>query len=249
MANHMDRYFYKPFPFSSHLLLIDEFSPVGNGQRVLDVGCGRGYLARILAKRGYKVTGVDMDREALKIARQYCCEVIETDLQNWTGPEGRRFDYLLFGDVLEHLSDPVAFIQRLMPFLNEHGVVVLSVPNVAHLYVRLSLLLGRWNYAERGILDRTHVRFFTRASLARFLNDSGIHPRRIKATSLPWPIIFSAVPERWLYPLLYIERLAVTMWPTLFAYQWIASGTPAHSKYKIRQSRETVSEATIQPIT
>lgn len=224
-ASSMHRYPFKPDCFSSHSLLTEEFEDVGNGRRVLDVGCGSGHLARILAKRGYKVTGVDKDGDALSFAVQWCCDVIEADLENWAGPGPQQFDYILLADVLEHLRDPLSVVQRLMLFLNEHGIVVLSVPNVAHLYVRLMLLCGRWDYADRGILDRTHLRFFTRASLMRFLCEAEICLRRIRPASLPWSAVASSIPEQLLHVLSSIDHLAASLWPTVFAYQWVVSGT------------------------
>lgn len=221
----MDRYAYKPDRFNSYSLVLEVFEIPGRGRHVLDVGCGRGHLARILFERGYKVTGMDQNRDSLRDASQWCCEIIKTDLENWAGSSGQMYDYLLLADVLEHPRDPLAAIRRLMSLLKEGGTVVLSVPNVAHLYVRLMLLCGRCKYEERGTLDCTHLRFFTRASLKEFLRAAGICLRRMRAASLPWSIILSSAPQRLQDTLLSIDHMVGSVWPNLFAYQWVASGT------------------------
>ena len=182
----------------------------------------------MLSERGYKVTGIDQDRESLRDAAQWCCEVIEGNIETWMNSGKQPYDYLLLADVLEHLRDPLATICRLMPLLKEEGTVVLSVPNVAHLYVRLMLLCGRWKYEERGILDRTHLRFFTRTSLKEFLEAAGICLRRMRAACLPWSIILSSAPPRFQNALASIDHMAGSLWPTLFAYQWVVSGTKGH---------------------
>ena len=221
----MDRYPYKPDRFSSHSLVLEEFEIPGRNRHVLDVGCGRGHLSRILSERGYRVTGIDQDSESLRDAAQWCCEVIEGNIETWGNSAKQLYDYLLLADVLEHLRDPLATMCRLMPLLKEEGTVVLSVPNVAHLYVRLMLLCGRWKYEERGILDRAHLRFFTSSSLKEFLRAAGICLRRMRTASLPWSMILSSAPQRFRNVLASIDHMAGCVWPTLFAYQWVVSGT------------------------
>ena len=99
------------------------------------------------------------------------------------------FDAIVYGDVLEHLNDPLPILVGLNLALAVGGRVIVSVPNVAHLWVRLSLLLGRWDYADRGILDRTHLRFFTRRSFAAFLRDAGLSVEEMVATPVPLPLV------------------------------------------------------------
>lgn len=223
------RYPLKPDRFSSHTLLLEEFDRDGQGQWVLDVGCGPGYLAKALAERGYEVVGVDNDRQALERVRGICREVIEADLECWEGPERRRFDYLVFADVLEHVRDPWRLIRSLLPVLNGRGTVVISIPNIAHLYARVMLLGGRWEYADRGLFDRTHLRFFTRASLMRFFNEVGLRPRRVSATSLPWSLLVERGPVWVRDALSWADHAAGRLWPTLFAYQFVVSADPEGS--------------------
>ena len=107
--------------------------------------------------------------------------------------------------------------------LNPDGIVIVSVPNVANLYVRLQLLMGRFHYQDRGILDRTHLRFFTRKTFREFLEEADLETLQLTATPGP---LRQIVPQRYHGKLLaavhdFNNWLAVT-WPTMFGYQWIA---------------------------
>lgn len=227
----MNKYVFKPDRFSSHSLLLQEFDDIGNGRYVLDVGCGQGHLSRILANRGYQVIGLDKDRASLRHAAHWCCEVIEADIENWIDIRlWQRFDYILLADVVEHLSDPLSVVRRLLALLNNKGIVVISVPNISHIYMRLMLLCGKWNYTERGILDCTHLRFFTRASLLRLLDDAGISIQRLRSASIPWSILLNSAPNWLLNILESIDHFAVRLRPTLCTYQWIVSGTKKLSR-------------------
>lgn len=218
------RYTLKADRFSSHSLILDGFPEAGSGRSVLDVGCGDGHLARVLTERGYRVTGLDNDRAALSAASHFCDCVIEADLDRFEPAGHGPFDWILAADVLEHVPDPLAVSRRLVLALADDGVIVVSVPNVAHLYVRLALLSGRWDYAERGILDRTHLRFFTRRSLRQLLDSAGIRPTRMTPAGLPWSIILPSVPKAVVGSAAILDRSVARLWPAAFAYQWIAWG-------------------------
>ena len=99
------------------------------------------------------------------------------------------FDVMIFGDVLEHLKNPLAVLRQLATSLKEDGAIIISLPNIANIYVRLSLLVGRFDYQERGILDRTHLRFFTRKTFCRFLQDAGLEAEELTATPIPLPLV------------------------------------------------------------
>lgn len=150
---------------------------VGPGKRVLDVGCATGYLGETLKRRGCEVVGVELDPDAAAKAATVLDDVVVADLEQadllaMFGPDS--FDVVVFGDVLEHLRDPLPLLRSSVGLLRPGGSVVISVPNVAHGSVRLALLQGRWEYNELGLLDATHVTFFTRASLLRMLERAGL---------------------------------------------------------------------------
>lgn len=158
---------------------------VGRNRRVLDVGCATGFLGEALAAQGCTVTGVELDAQAATEARTRLDEVVEADL-NVTALAGlfpgRDFDVIVFGDVLEHLMDPDAVLRSAVKLLATGGAVVISIPNVTHGSLRLALLQGRWDYRETGLLDRTHLRFFTRESVLRMVADAGLHVTRLRGT-------------------------------------------------------------------
>jgi 2-polyprenyl-3-methyl-5-hydroxy-6-metoxy-1,4-benzoquinol methylase len=195
----------------AHAKLLDA---VGTGNRVLDVGCSSGYLARPLAARGNTIVGIELDPEAARAAEEFCERVLVGDVETMELPlEPGSFDVVLGGDVIEHLRDPAAALARLRPFLRPGGRVVLSTPNVANWAIRLSLLGGRWRYTDRGILDRSHTHLFTRATLAETLEAAGYRIERIDF-SVPVPGNSDLLDG--------LGRAVGRLRPSLFAYQFVA---------------------------
>lgn len=135
------------------------------GEKILELGCSSGYLSRFLKQDlGCRVVGVDIDRDALRDAAAYCDKAILADLDDpaWLEKIGwEKFDTILCADVLEHLKNPVALLASLKPFLNPKGRVLASIPNVAHASIRLELLQGHFDYERLGIMDDTHLHFYT----------------------------------------------------------------------------------------
>jgi 2-polyprenyl-3-methyl-5-hydroxy-6-metoxy-1,4-benzoquinol methylase len=205
---------YVPLNERRHRAHAKLLEAVGTGNRVLDVGCSSGYLARPLAERGNTIVGLELDPEAARAAEEFCELVLVGDVETMDLPlEPGSFDVVLGGDVIEHLRDPAAALARLRPLLRPGGRVVLSTPNVANWAIRLSLLSGRWRYTDRGILDRSHTHLFTRATLAETLERAGYRVERIDF-SVPVPgdsDLLDAVGQA-------VGRLR----PSLFAYQFVA---------------------------
>jgi 2-polyprenyl-3-methyl-5-hydroxy-6-metoxy-1,4-benzoquinol methylase len=161
----------------SHALRI-----VGSGHRVLEVGCSTGYVTEHLVAAGNTVVGVEIDPEAAQLAERFAerVHVADLDLVRVSSIEHERFDVIVLGDVLEHLRDPATTLRDLTTLLAPRGRMVISVPNVAHADMRLLLLEGRWTYQDTGLLDRTHLRFFTRESLREFLAANGLTATRVE---------------------------------------------------------------------
>jgi 2-polyprenyl-3-methyl-5-hydroxy-6-metoxy-1,4-benzoquinol methylase len=204
-------------PHGGHAKLV---ALVGAGKRVLDVGCSSGYLARPLVEQGCTVVGIERDPEAAEVAREICAEVLVGDVETVDLPfERGSFDVVLCGDLVEHLRDPGAFLARVRPLLGEGGRLVLSTPNVANWANRLGLLAGRWSYSDRGILDRTHVHFFTRRTLVETLERAGFRVVELDFT-VPVPLVGSPAVERAAHA---VGRLR----PPLLAYQFVVAATPA----------------------
>ena len=193
---------------------------VGSGKRVLDVGCSSGYLARPLVERGCTVIGLERDPNAAADARAVCDDVLVGDVETMELPfEPGSFDVVLCGDLIEHLRDPEAFLVRMRPLLRDDGRLVLTTPNVANWAMRLGLLAGRWRYAERGILDRTHTHLFTRATLVETLERAGYRVADVDFT-VPLPVARTPRTER-------IAHAVGSLRPPLFAYQFVVAAVPA----------------------
>jgi 2-polyprenyl-3-methyl-5-hydroxy-6-metoxy-1,4-benzoquinol methylase len=161
-------------PASTHSKIVSLVPPA---TRVLEFGCATGYMSQVLKDRlGCTVVGVEIDPEAAAIAEQHTERVIVGDAEKIDYAAelaGEEFDVVLFADVLEHLKEPGDVLRRVRPFVAENGVVVASIPNIAHASVRLALLGGEFRYREWGLLDDTHLRFFTRASIQDLFEETG----------------------------------------------------------------------------
>jgi len=146
------------------------------GSDVLDVGAADGSVARMLGQIGCRVWGVEYDPEAARAAQEWCQEVIVGDIEqlDLKGALGRRFDVILFLDILEHLKDPLTVLRGALDLLSDRGHVVISLPNVAHAAMRAQLLSGHFSYTPTGLLDNTHLRFFDPTSVHQFLRDAGL---------------------------------------------------------------------------
>lgn len=204
-------------PLGGHSKLL---ALVPDGARVLDVGCSSGYLARALVARGCTVVGIERDPLAAATARDVCETVLVGDVETMdlALPAGT-FDVILCGDLIEHLHDPDGLLVRLRPLLAQGGTLVLTTPNVANWAMRLGLLVGRWRYTERGILDRTHLHLFTRATLVETVQRAGYRISDLDFT-VPVPVFDTPRVER-------VAHAIGRVRPSLFAYQFVVAATPA----------------------
>lgn len=164
--------------------------PAG-ARRVLDVGCGAGALgAALRAERGIEVFGIEGFPDAARQAGERLDGVLEADLDALEELPWERgsFDAMLFGDVLEHLRDPRRLLGALLPWLADDGAVVCSIPNVKHWSVVYPLLVhDRWRYEDAGLLDRTHVHFFTLEEIGVMLDELGLAAEHVGATAVQTP--------------------------------------------------------------
>lgn len=135
------------------------------GNLVLDVGCGTGALSEAIQNKGYKVWGIELNKEAAEIATKRITKVINLDLRDTAliraEIKDMLFDYLVFADILEHLYDPLRVLKEYLAFLKTGGFVLVSLPNTVAWINRIMFLLGRFEYTETGIMDNDHIRFFT----------------------------------------------------------------------------------------
>jgi methionine biosynthesis protein MetW len=200
---------------------------VPRGARVLDVGCGTGALSvQLRDARDATVVGVEPDASRAERARERGIDTVTGVLSESLEASLGVFDVAVYADVLEHLVDPLAELVKVRPFLNASGIVVISVPNVAHWSVRVDLLRGRFRYAEVGIMDATHLRWFTEETLRQLLDQAGVDVVSIERTA------GVTLPCYWQTPTKYmpsrvrdvIVRRASRWFPRLFGGQHVVAG-------------------------
>ena len=233
-------YEFKAFKYSSHYWILKMLEPEKQRLRILDVGTASGYLGAILSDRGHSVVGIESDAAIAEKAKAYYDSFHLADLESYEFPYQREFDYILFADVLEHLREPAAALRRCLPALKESGKIIISVPNVANLFVRLSLLFGRFEYMDRGILDRTHLRFFTFRSLDKMLNEASCRVLRVIATPLPLQIVFSFTDNKSFAPLHEALYTLTRCWKAGLAYQFVVAAAPLNHHFSLDPIDENV---------
>lgn len=179
---------WSPDTASSNDSLTKIYSFVDEGSTVLDVGCSIGQLGGALReKKSCTVYGIDINAYSIEQAKGYlnfalCADITKTPFIE-IYPQ-QRFDYIIFADVLEHLPDAVSTLLHAQEVLSPGGSILISIPNVAHASVRLALLEGRFEYCDLGLLDKTHVRFYTRDSLLELLDKAKLVPIEFDRTYL-----------------------------------------------------------------
>lgn len=218
------------------------------GLRVLDAGCGFATTSAHIEKLGNQVTGIEESAVACEVAAKRLSRVVNADLQG-ADLGAEQFDVLIFADVLEHLPWPVGVLRRYLQWLAPGGSVIISLPNVGLWSVRFAHLLGRWEYEETGVLDRTHLRFFTRRTARWMLDQAGLDevratynpgivrpfvplakkllsPRGAAAADAqsdhdPAALLNSRPYQLYLKTAYPIERAVASLWPGMLAFQMI----------------------------
>ena len=220
-----DQYEFKEHDGSSHSVIL-EWLRSHPPSRILDLGCSGGLLAEKLRPEGHFVVGVDTSE--VPGVRERTDAFVAADLENGIPQEvGAGYDVVIAGDVIEHLSNPRVALRDMMRVLRPGGQVILSVPNFAHWYPRLRVMLGMFGYDRRGILDETHLRFFTRSSLRRLVRGAGFDI--LDEVPTPLPLDAVAMKGRWVSLARRIDNALVRTRPTLFGYQFLLRLTP-HAK-------------------
>jgi 2-polyprenyl-3-methyl-5-hydroxy-6-metoxy-1,4-benzoquinol methylase len=184
-------------------------------QRVLELGCGAGATLAWLKQQfaGVATVGIEIDPQAADQARRHVDRVLCLDFENHDSPEDLGvFDVILCLDVLEHLVDPWAMVERLVAkHMQPGGTLIVSLPNVRHYSVLLPLLfLGRWDYADTGLLDRTHLRFFTRSSAMRLAAGDSRQVIAVHATGV------ERGRKTW-----WFDRMTFALFRPFFEYQYL----------------------------
>jgi 2-polyprenyl-3-methyl-5-hydroxy-6-metoxy-1,4-benzoquinol methylase len=218
-----DLYQFKDDPSSSHTRIIRWLTQMPPS-RVLDLGCAGGRVADLANRHGHSVTGVDVIERPGVRAR--VDDFVQADLNDGIPPSvGGNYDVVLAADVLEHVREPERLLDQIGRVMVSGGVLLVSIPNFGHWYPRFRTAAGRFDYDERGILDRTHLRFFTRRSFLSMVRRNGYEVLRSEVTGTPIPTLIG---NRRLASLLgRADRALVAVWPTLFGYQFLYELRPA----------------------
>jgi predicted TPR repeat methyltransferase len=216
-----ERYVWKEIPGSSHDCLRSRVRSLPAGLRLLDLGAAGGHLGRAVRDRCAFLAGVEPDPALPATAREGYDDWRQADAMaagSWDGP----FDAVVCADVLEHLPRPEELLARIRDWLRPGGTLLVSLPNVANITVRAALAAGRFPYAERGILDRTHLRFYTRRSGSALIAGAGFRIRGVHATAMPYELAVPALGRSpWRAPVRAFASASARVWPTLFGYQFV----------------------------
>ena len=220
-AGHAEKYVWKDIPGSSHDRLRRRILAMPPDLRLLDLGAAGGHLGRAVRGRCSYLAGVEPDPTLPASAREGYDDwraVDALEAGDWPEP----FDVVVCADVLEHVSNPVVMLARIRQWLRPGGVLLASLPNVANVSVRTALLFGRFEYTERGILDGTHVSFYTRSSARRLLERNGFEVVSALPTAMPYELALPALGRGALASATraFAEGTA-RAWPTLFGYQFV----------------------------
>jgi SAM-dependent methyltransferase len=187
------------------------------GARLLELGPGDVHVARLAGRPDLRWSGLEVSLDCLPALARLPAGGAVVDLEAL--PRLPACDAVLSGDTLEHLNDPEGMLRRIHAALSPAGRLLVSVPNVANVHVRLNLLAGRFPYADRGILDRTHRVFFTRASLRELLEKAGFAVERGAVSTIPLRLALPRLPPPLLAALSFGLEVATRLMPTLFGYQ------------------------------
>lgn len=218
--------------------------PPGGGS-VLELGPGPGAMTRVLLARGHQVTVVENDPEALEVLKTLGVEVVSGTLDSTDWLEalaGRRFDAVLACDVLEHLRRPEDVLHHLSEFVAPMGRLVISVPNIAYAGVVAAMRNGIFDYSDKGQLDRTHVRFFTKRSLEKVLLDCGWTPRVWESNRVP--VEYSEFAWHWSALSGEQRQALLAGWQDFDVYQWMVVVTPSvdASAWELAETRSAADQ-------
>ena len=213
-------------PRSSHQQIIAHVLRLRR-QPILDVGAAQGILGKLAEGSGLTIDAVEPHPLWAEHARPHYRRVFNTKIEDAPLPD-RTYEMVLCGDVLEHTVDPVAVLRRLRQAATDDATFVISLPNVAHLAVRLMLLFGRFPRMEKGILDKTHLHFFTRDTAEAMLRDAGLKVEEASVTGVPLEELWRGGEGGLLLRLgRNLQFLASSVAPRLFGYQWVFVARPA----------------------
>lgn len=220
---HMESIFdpHRTHPDDAHSVLMRLVPP---NSRVLELGCASGYLSGYMEQQlGCRVTGLEADVAAVEIAKNRCSEVFQVDLDSdeslQTARSSAPYDVLLAAAVLEHLKYPERLLRQSRELLKPDAKVIVSLPNIAHWSIRLKLLRGKFTYEDYGIMDRTHLHFYTLPGGRELLEQAGYQVQTLFIAGSGLQNVSNSLSRKLHRP------TPKPIFPTLLAYEFIMVAT------------------------
>jgi len=224
-------------PRSSHQQIVRLVQRLGRSP-ILDVGAAQGFLGQLLQAGDSRlaIDAVEPHPVWAEHARPYYRQTFASTVEDAALPD-RTYRVVVCADVLEHVVDPVAVIGQLRRVATDDAIFIISLPNVAHLAVRLLLLVGRFPRMDRGILDRTHLHFYTRDTAQQMLESAGLEVVHARATGMPLDELWPKGEGRPLFDLMTrLQHFALLVAPRVFGFQWIFVAHQARGNLVSRDS-------------
>lgn len=216
-------YLEKQDPWSSHSIIqkwLNRFPP---GTRVLDIGTATGLLGKRCEGSGFFLRGIEPNQEWAEEAKPYYDKILCASLEQAPDEFLSKQDVVILADVLEHTSTPEKILKHLVGLQSLGTQFFISIPNVANMWVRLNLLFGKFNYTDNGILDRTHLRFFTKFTFLELLRSCSMNIVELRFTPIPLnrvnPFFQNNALGRFAHR---VMNFFAHLLPGLFAYQFVA---------------------------
>jgi SAM-dependent methyltransferase len=207
-------------PKSSHQQIVTLVRRLGRAP-VLDVGAAQGFLGQLLDDSGIDVDAVEPNAYWAERAQPFYRRVYASTIEDAALPDAT-YRVIVCADVLEHVVDPVSVIEQLRRVATPDALFIVSLPNVAHLAVRLLLLIGKFPQMDRGILDRTHLHFWTLDTARAMLRSAGLEVVRVRPTGVPLDELWKGGEGSPIFTLLMrLQHLALLLAPRLFGFQWV----------------------------
>lgn len=215
-------YVDKTDPASSHVILSNWVRSLPAGSKILDLGTATGTLGRMCQDLDLIINGVEPEEKWVKVAQPYYNQIQIGLIDDVPDEFLQGYSAIICADILEHTPSPGNILLRLIKLQNTRALFLISVPNVANIYIRLKLLFGQFDYADRGILDRTHLSFFTRKSFLALLKSVDLEILEVRVTPIPFdlvnPFFKRSLPGKALFGLL---KFVTPLFPTLMGYQFV----------------------------
>ena len=217
-----NQYIEKKDAWSSHAIIFEWLSRASHGSKILDIGTASGMLGKRFKDYGFYLKGLEPNQKWAEEARPFYNELSYSTIEAASDKFLAQQDFVIFADILEHTPNPEELLKRLIDLQKPGTQFIISVPNVAYFWIRLNLLIGKFDYTDCGILDRTHLRFFTKFSFLEMVEAVGLEILEICYTPPPLERINQKIFKTNFGQFLHkIFVIWANVLPELFAYQFV----------------------------